>query len=65
MNQFWTSAVKNWRTTVSAVLTATLAGTAALLAYPPIGQSHLKLVTVLGGIQAVAKVWLGLIQKDA
>ena len=56
--------LKNWKTTVSSILTVTLATSAALMAYPPVLQ-HLKIMGVLGLIQVLAKVWIGLIQNDA
>jgi hypothetical protein len=56
--------MKNWKTTVSSILTVTLATTAGLMTYPPVMQ-HLKLMAVMGGIQIVAKIWVGLIQVDA
>jgi len=61
---FWTKLLANWKTTVSSVLTVTLATSAALVAYPPV-QQHLKVMAILGGVQVVAKVWIGLIQVDA
>ncbi len=56
--------LKNWKTTVSSILTVTLATSAALMAYPPVLQ-HLKIMGVLGLVQVLAKVWIGLIQNDA
>jgi hypothetical protein len=64
MNQFLTNALVHWKSTASAILTATLAATAALLAYPPFA-AHAQWVVVAGGVQAVAKVWIGAIQQDA
>jgi len=60
----WQSFLKNWKTTASAILTATLVTSVALLTYPPI-QAHPQWVIWLGGVQIVVKVWIGLIQKDA
>ena len=61
---FWTKLLANWKTTVSSVLTVTLATSAALITYPPV-QQHLTVMAILGGVQVVAKVWIGLIQLDA
>lgn len=59
-----THILTNWKTTVSSILTVTLATSAALLAYPPI-QQHPQWVIWLGGAQILAKIWIGLIQVDA
>jgi hypothetical protein len=64
MNQFWTNALVHWKSTVSGILTVTLATSAALMTYPPVAQ-HFEMMTWLGGIQVVGKVWIALISKDA
>ena len=63
MNAFIQHALTNWKSTTSGILTATLATTAALLAYPPV-LAHSKWVAIGGGIQIVAKVWIAFIQTD-
>lgn len=58
--------VKDWKSTVSSVLTATLFLTAALLASPQL-QTTLspKALLWIGGVQSVAKILIGLITQDA
>jgi hypothetical protein len=63
MSTFWTNAVSHWKSTVSGLLTATLATSAALMTYPPIA-AHIKLMSILGGVQLVGKVWIALISQD-
>lgn len=60
----WKDLLANWKTTLSSILTVTLFSTAALLTYPPV-MAHPKVMGILGGVQILAKVWIGLIQKDA
>ena len=60
----WNSIAQNWKTTVSAILTVTLTTSAALVTYPPV-QQHPNWIAVIGGVQIVAKVWIGLLQHDA
>lgn len=60
----WTEIAANWKTTVSSILTVTLVTTAGLLTYPPI-MAHPKVISILGGVQIVAKIWIGLISHDA
>jgi hypothetical protein len=63
MSTFWTNAFAHWKSTVSGILTVTLATSAALMAYPPIA-THIKLMSILGGVQIVGKVWIALISQD-
>ena len=63
MHQFLTNALLHWKSTVSGLLTVTLATSAALMAYPPV-MNHLKLMGILGGVQVVGKVWIALIGQD-
>ena len=60
----WKDLAANWKTTVSSILTVTLFTTAGLLTYPPI-MAHPKVMGFLGGVQVVAKIWIGLISHDA
>ena len=58
------SLLANWKTTASSILTVTLVTTVGLLAYPPV-IAHPQWVAVLGGVQVVGKIWIGLLQNDA
>jgi hypothetical protein len=60
----WTKAITNWKSTLSGLLTVTLATSTALLTIPAV-QNHVKAVGWLMGVQAVVKVWVSLIQVDA
>ena len=55
-------AAKNWKSSASGILTATLSLTVALL---PLHVLSPRETVWAGAIQAVAKVWLGLITPDA
>ena len=60
----WNDVKTNWKSTVTNLLTVTLVTTVGLLSYPPV-LAHPKWVAILGGVQVVAKLWIGLITKDA
>jgi hypothetical protein len=60
----WKKAITHWKSTASSVLTVTLATSTALLTVPAV-QNHVKAVGWIMGAQALAKVWIGLIQEDA
>lgn len=55
-------AAKNWKSSASGILSATLATTVALL---PLHVLSPRQTVIAGVIQAVGKVWLGLITPDA
>ena len=61
MNQIFV----HWKSTVSGLLTASLATSAAFLAPPLNAYVPPKVVLWLGAFQIVGKVWIGLISKDA
>lgn len=64
MNPFLEKALVNWKSTLQSILTVSLFTTAALLTYPPV-MAHPQWVAILGGIQVVGKLWIGLISNDA
>src|SRR5277367_5596561 len=64
MTSFWRNALTHWKSSLGGFLTVTLATSAALMTYPPIA-AHVKLMSILGGIQIVGKVWVSLISQDA
>lgn len=55
----------HWKSTVSGLLTATLATSAALLTPPLNTLIPPKVVLYLGAAQIIGKVWIGLISQDA
>lgn len=57
----------SWKSTLSGILTATLATSAAFLA-PPLSTMNLlsaKTVLWLGAFQVIGKIWISLITQDA
>ena len=61
MPTFWELAVKNWKSSVSGILNVTIATTVALL---PLHVLSPRQTIIAGAIQALARVYLGLITKD-
>jgi hypothetical protein len=60
-----TNFLTSWKSTVSSILTATLATSAAFLA-PPMNQLvSPKVVLWIGAAQIIGKIWIGLISQDA
>jgi hypothetical protein len=55
----------HWKSSVSGLLTATLATSAAFLAPPLNTLIPAKWVLYLGAAQIIGKVWIGLISQDA
>jgi hypothetical protein len=55
----------HWKSTVSGILTATLATSAAFLAPPLNSLVPAKVILWLGAFQIIGKVWIGLISQDA
>ena len=55
----------NWKSTVSSILTATLATSAAFLAPPLNTLVSAKVILYIGAAQIIGKIWIGLIQQDA
>jgi hypothetical protein len=55
----------NWKSTVSSVLTATLATSAAFLTPPLNALVSPKVILYLGAAQIIGKIWIGLLQQDA
>lgn len=60
-----TSILTSWKSTVSGVLTATLATSAAFLAPPLNTLVSAKVILWLGAFQIIGKIWIGLISQDA
>lgn len=58
------NALASWKSTVSSLLTTTLATSAAFLAPPLNSLIAPKHVLWLGAFQVVGKIWIGIIQKD-
>jgi hypothetical protein len=58
------NAFASWKSTVSSILTTTLATSAAFLAPPLNSLIAPKHVLWLGAFQVVGKIWIGAIQKD-
>jgi hypothetical protein len=55
----------HWKSSLSGILTATLATSAAFLAPPLNTMVSAKVILWLGAFQIVGKIWIGLISKDA
>lgn len=55
----------SWKSTVSGILTATLATSAAFLAPPLNTLASPKVILWLGAFQIVGKIWIALLTKDA
>lgn len=55
----------NWKSTVSSILTATLATSAAFLTPPLNALVSAKVILYIGAAQIIGKIWIGLIQTDA
>ncbi|HEY3620742.1 MAG TPA: hypothetical protein VGK96_28395 [Candidatus Sulfotelmatobacter sp.] len=56
---------ESWKSTVSSILTATMATSAAFLAPPLNALIPAKYVLGLGAVQIIGKIWIGLITQDA
>lgn len=59
------SILTSWKSTVSGILTATLATSAAFLAPPLNTLVSAKVILWLGAFQIIGKIWIGLISQDA
>jgi hypothetical protein len=59
------SALTHWKSTVSGILTTTLATTAAFLAPPMNSLISSKHVLWIGAFQVLGKIWISLITQDA
>jgi hypothetical protein len=55
----------HWKSSLSGLLTATLATSAAFLAPPLNTMVPAKVVLWLGAFQIIGKIWIGLISQDA
>lgn len=55
----------NWKSTVSSILTATLATSAAFLAPPLNTLVSAKVILWIGAAQIIGKIWIGLLTQDA
>lgn len=56
--------LSHWKSTVSGLLTATLATSAAFLAPPLNTLVSAKVILWLGAFQIIGKVWIGMISQD-
>jgi len=59
------SILVHWKSTVSGLLTVTLATSAAFLAPPLNTLISYKLVLWIGAFQVIGKIWIAAIQTDA
>jgi hypothetical protein len=55
----------HWKSSVSGLLTATLATSAAFLAPPLNTLVSAKVILWVGAFQIIGKIWIGLISQDA
>jgi hypothetical protein len=64
MSNFWSDLRLHWKSNLSGLLTLTLITTGYLATLPAI-YSHPKTLSIVGGIQGLAKLYVAYVTKDA